>query len=292
MRSRAALLCLAVLVAACGKGAKGECPQLDICGNDPSSDKPWQVSQVCQVPVVRPSQPGDVNDFQQMTPPLAPTVAPPQPNPVVAQQTTSGDWCSSLVLTQDPMGYHVTNANLWHEVPAVSQDAAKPSTILLVTDKNTGQKSYLTKLFFEDDSATHFAPRCLVANGAVGATCGNLGDALTTFYKMAANPAVAPTFTNISCTDSTADGGCDCTYKFNLEVDDSGTWQVDPNDRTVLVQDSTVLQFNGTTMNAAAPTTTLRSSFCAQNGTLQLSGLRGGSLSNVQGLRTLELAPQ
>ena len=57
-------------------------------------------------------------------------------------------------------------------------------------------------------------------------------------------------------------------------------------------QDSTLLTFNGAVMNAAASTTMLKSSFCATPGQqLELSGYRGGSLSNVQGLRTLLLTP-
>jgi hypothetical protein len=93
------------------------------------------------------------------------------------------------------------------------------------------------------------------------------------------------------CADAPSDGGCDCSYTFNLEVQDQGSWEIDPNDSTVLVQDSTAFQWNGTPMNAAASTTTMRSSFCAGNGMLQLSGLRGGSLMNVQGLRTLVMTP-
>jgi hypothetical protein len=292
MRRRLHLLFIvaaALTGAGCGKGAKGECPQLDICGGDPTSTTPWQVFDYCQVPVVRPSQPGDTNDFTAMTPPLAPTVAPPQPNAVVAQQTTSGDWCSSLVYTMDGK---VTNANLWHEAPHISNDIANhPSTMIFAAPAAAGMPgTYLTKLVFEDQNATHFAHRCLIANGAINPKCSDLGTALAMFYK-SGNPAVPDQFSGITCSDSPVDGGCDCSYTFNLQVDDLGTWALDPNDSTILLQDSTVLQFNGATMNAQASTTTLRSSLCAGNGSLELSGVRGGSLSNVQGLRTLGLRP-
>ncbi|HVU52776.1 MAG TPA: hypothetical protein VHL80_18975 [Polyangia bacterium] len=271
----------------CGKGAKGDCPQLDICGGNPASTTAWQVSEVCQLPTFRPAQPTDVMDFQS-TPPLAPTVATPQPNPVVAQQTTSGDWCSGLVFMPGTPSFVVENVNLWHESPHISGDLVnKPSTILLAGNDH----SYATTLFLEDQNSTHFAPHCLMQNGAVGAKCSDLASALTAFYTTAALPNIDPTFTNIMCADAPSDGGCDCSYTFNLEVQDQGSWAIDPNDATVLVQDSTVLQWNGTQMNAAASTTTLRSSFCARNGTLQLSGLRGGSLSSVQGLRTLVMTP-
>ena len=278
---------LAVTLCGCGKGAKADCPQLEICGGDPSSMTAWQVSEVCQVPAFRPSQPSDVMDFQS-TPPLAPTIATPQPNPVVAQQTTSGDWCSGLVFMPGTTGFVVENVNLWHESPHISGDTVnKPSTILLAGNDH----SYATTLHFEDQNSTHFVPHCLVQNGAVGAKCSDLASALTAFYTTAALPGIDPTFTNIMCADAPSDGGCDCSYTFNLEVQDQGSWAIDPNDSTVLVQDSTVLQWNGTQMNAAASATTLRSSFCAGNGTLQLSGLRGGSLSSVQGLRTLIMTP-
>jgi hypothetical protein len=280
------------LMAGCGKGAKGDCPQLEICGGNPASNTPWQVFDYCQVPVVRPSQAGDVNDFQQMTPPLAPTVAPPQPNPVVAQQTTSGDWCSSLVLKED---LSVANVSLWHASPHISHDLTnKPSTIIIAPDH-----TYLTKLELDEEDATHFDPRCLVQNGAAMPTCTALGKGLSDFYK-SQNPVVPAAFTGpggtpdmpkIACTGDALVTGCDCSYTFNLEIEDSGTWAIDPTDSTVLVQDSTVLQFNGQTMNAAASTTTLRTSFCVDNNGLSLSGLRGGSISNVQGLRTLGLGP-
>ena len=284
-------LALASLVASsCGKGAKGNCPQLDICGGNPASMMPWQVTDYCQVDSVRPAQSGDVNDFQQMT--VAPTVAPPQPNPVVAQQTTSGDWCSNLVFTQD---LKVANANLWHSAPQVSHDPAKPSTVFLAPDH-----TYLTKLIFETQDTTHFDPVCLVRNGAAMPTCKALADALNEFYKPINAGIVPPTFSapaggaqdaGIVCAGDPAVDGCDCTYTFNLQVDDSGNWAVDATDPTVLVQDSSLIQFNGQVMNAAASTTTLRSSFCVENGQLELSGVRGGSLSNVQGLRTLGLVP-
>jgi hypothetical protein len=278
-----ALALVGLASAGCGKGAKGDCPQLDICGNSPVGK--WIVASFCQQPVVRPSQPNDVNDFIMMNPPLAPTVAPPQPNPVVSTQTTSGDWCSSLVYTQNDT---VSNASLWHDSPEISDDPMEPSTIKFYGDDH----SYITQLFLRvpyGQNYTHFAQRCLFANGAAKPTCAKLAAGLNDFYKplMASVPR---TFKNIMCFDA-SDSGCDCTYEFTLEVDDSGNWATDPNDPTVLVQDSTVLTFNGFQMNAQASTTTLRSSFCAEGGQLELSGLRGGSLSNVQGLRTLGLVP-
>jgi hypothetical protein len=278
-----------VLFSACGKGAKGECPQLDICGGSPASDTPWKVTDYCQVPVVRPSQPSDVNDFTSAgmsAVPLAPTIAPPQPNPVVATQTTSGDWCSSLLYKPDDT---IGNANLWHEAPQISADPAKPSTMIFGKDG-----TYLTKLILEvpqGQDFTHFARHCLIANGAPNPTCDKLAKGLTDFYKPVKD-SVPPSFGNIMCADSSqSDGGCDCTYTYTVQVDDSGTWAISKEDNTLLLQDSPVLQFNGQTMNAQASTTMLQSSICASGNRLELSGVRGGSLSNIQGLRTLVLAP-
>jgi hypothetical protein len=298
MRTSATLLALALTaLAGCGKGAKGDCPQLDICGGNPAGDTPWKVVGYCQVDPVRPSQSEDVIDFQ-MSGQMLPMVAPPQASPTAATQTTSGDWCSSLVYTPTDT---VSNVSLWHRGPEISSNPAKPSTIIFSKDG-----SYLTKLVLEvpispafvaqcplvvppEQDQTHFPHRCLVANGAVAPTCAKLTSALNDFYKPA-NNSVPPTFGNILCCDAD-DGGCDCTYSVNLQVDDSGTWAVDPNDSNTLLQDSTTLQFNGTTNSSQSTTTTLKSSFCAPGGSIQLSGYRGGSLSNVQGLRTLQLAP-
>jgi hypothetical protein len=293
MQNGNGILCLglaALALAGCGKGAKGDCPQLDICGGNPASMTAWLVTDVCQVDPVRPAQPGDTIDFTG-TPPLAPTVAPPQPSIVAATQTTSGDWCSNLVLTYDESMnvYNVTNANLWHDAPHFAPPSTNPSTILFGTDH-----TYLTKLQLEDQNSTHFDPRCLVANGAPPlpkGDCSLLAKALSAFYTAAMIGAAPPDFSGIMCTGDPGVTGCDCAYTYNLEIDDSGTWATDPDDPTILLQDSTALQFNGATMNAEASTTMLRSSMCAQPGSLQLSGWRGGSLSNVQGLRTLGLRP-
>jgi hypothetical protein len=279
MRTLATLLTLGLLAlpaSGCGKGAKGECPQLDICGGSPMGS--WKVSEACQVPAVRPAQPEDVTDFTASGVVQAPTIAPPPPNPIVNQQTTSGDWCSSLVFAMDGS---VRNANLFHTAPPL-----KSGTMIF------GPNDYVSQLIFSNPKGTdmtHFARRCLVANGNVNPTCADLATALNTYYKPTA--AVPPTFGNITCA-AASDGGCDCTYDVTIQVDDSGQWGPDPTDNTILRQDSTLLTFNGAVMNAAASTTMLKSSICATPGqALELSGVRGGSLSNVQGLRTLVLTP-
>ena len=145
----------------CAKGAKGDCPQLDICGGSPVGS--WKVSLACLVPPVRPAQTEDVIDFTASGVVQAPTIAPPPPNPIVSTQTTSGDWCSSLVFAMDGT---VRNANLFHTAPAISS-----GTMIF------GPSDYVTQLIFSNAKgidSTHFAPRC-------------------TWSKTATSPRPAPT---------------------------------------------------------------------------------------------------
>ncbi|HVR01607.1 MAG TPA: hypothetical protein VMT47_05720 [Polyangia bacterium] len=269
-----------IAASGCGEGAKGGCPALASCGGDPVGT--WSViDDSCQFQPVRPAQPVDVTAFGTITPPTA-MIAPPQPNPVVLQQTTSGDWCSNLVYTENP-DPEVLNVVLWHDAP------------LLTTAKLTfgPDFSYLTALTFStvglpaQRNTTHFAPRCLLANGAPSPTCAKLATALASFY-MSSKPGVIPAnFDQIECGDA-SDGGCDCTYVYTVAVSDSGMWKADGGS---LLQDSTLFLYNGTAVAAQSPATTLETSFCARGGALQLTGNRGGSLFGILGLRTLVLAP-
>jgi hypothetical protein len=205
---------------------------------------------------------------------------PPQPNPVVAQQTTSGDWCSSLVYNPDGT---VTNANLWHDAPELVSGTLK----FFDTDH-----SYTTALKFSTmnlaTNLTHFAPRCLVANGG-NPTCDQLAAGLTMFY-MPQSATVPPNFANIACTTA-SDSGCDCTYVYEVDVADQGNWAIDATDQTTLLQDSMVFTYNGVVAAGQSPASTLHTKFCAENGGLELSGDRGGSLFGLLGLRTMVLGP-
>jgi hypothetical protein len=153
--------------------------------------------------------------------------------------------------------------------------------------------SYLTALTFSTAglptgrNTTHFAPRCWLANGAPSPTCAKLTTALTSFY-MSQKPGVIPAnFDQIKCGDA-GDGGCDCTSVYTVAVSDSGSWKAEGG---TLLQDSSLFLYNGTAVGAQSPATTLETTFCAQNGTLQLTGNRGGSLFGILGLRTLVLSP-
>jgi hypothetical protein len=264
----------------CGnKGATGSCTDLVACGGSPVGA--WaSIVDSCQFQPVRPAQAIDVTEFtQNSTGPMAAMIPPPQPNPVVTQQTTSGDWCSSLVYNPDNS---VSNVQLWHDAPIL--DAAN---ITYGPDM-----SYLTALTFSTKSfpvernTTHFPLRCLIANGAPPPpSCSMLAAGLTTFYKPQ-SAGVPPNFDPITCVDA-SDGGCTCTYVYTVVVSDQGMWKADG---TTLLQDSAVFLYNGAMVNSQSPGTTLKSTFCAQNGRLQLTGPSGGSLFGVLGLRTLELS--
>jgi hypothetical protein len=221
------------------------------------------------------------------TMPLAPTIAPPQPNPVLATQTTSGDWCSGLSYTPSD---EVMNVNLWHDAPKLVGGTIK----LFDADG-----SYLTLLNFEDQNTTHFPPRCILQNGGghpdkttgfpAAGTCTTLAGALNKYYMDGrVNPTVPPNFSDVTCADA-ADHGCTCAYKYTVQVDDSGTWAIPPGDPTTLMQESAVFTYNAVQVNSEAPAKPMKSSFCATGNQLLLSGPDGHSLFTLQGLRTLAL---
>jgi hypothetical protein len=305
----------AVVLFGCGMGAKGDCPALVSCGGNPVGN--WKVSgpeAACQVFPVRPSQPVDVTDFTgHMGTPQGPTIAPPQANAVVLQQTTSGDWCSSLALTPNDT---VENANLWHEAPELVA-----GTVSLAGDGTyISSLTFSTKNFSKERNTTHFAPRCLLANGGghpdpvtglpsttyqftatVGTppqtmtltgACAALAVGLNKYYiEGRINPTVVPNFADITCADAPSDGGCDCAGAYTVVVDDVGSWSVPKGDLTTLLQDSTALTYNGVEVKSMTAAASFKSSFCASPNQLQLTGPAGGSLYTLQGLRTMVLSP-
>ncbi len=286
----------------CGAGAKGDCPALDSCTGNPTGN--WKVTSVadsCQVPVVRPNQPVDVTEFTSHTgTPQSPTIAPPQPNPVVLQQPTSGDWCLSLVLNPDDT---VTNANLWHETPELIDGTFK----LFDADHSyTTQLIFSTKNFSAESNTTHFAPRCLLASGGghpddkTGlpgpGICDVLATGLTKYY-IPLLMTVPPSFAGldggaIKCTLA-ADAGCDCVAAYTVQIDDAGTWALPVGEPGTLLQESGlgVFMYNGISSSSQAPAMTMRASYCAAGNRLQLTGPNGGSLFTIQGLRTIVLSP-
>jgi hypothetical protein len=277
----------AVYTAGCGgKGAEGQCPLIDACGGDATGS--WQMLEAfCQYQPVRPAQPTDVNDFMMM--PLAPTLAPPQPQPTEIVPTTSGDWCSALDFPPPPDG--ISNVSLWHDAPQL-----QPGSTVVFNSDTTYQAVYLFSTNYPGaNNTTHFAPICLTANGG-DPTCAELAAGLTKFYAagnavpaVGTNPAPPPppaTFGNIQCTTSAVDEGCDCTYVYQLQVVDQGNWSA--ADGTIF-EESSNFAYNGVPSKLGSPAQTMQAAYCQQGTTLKLSGARGASLSDLLGLRTMVL---
>jgi hypothetical protein len=289
-KSALVALGLGAVLAASGcvpEGAQGGCPALDSCGGSPVGTF-TRILDACQFQPVRPAQPVDVATFQGSITPAAAMIAPPQPNPVVSQQTTSGDWCSNLVyLTEMPVDA-VLNVALWHDAPILAS-----ASIGFGDDHTyvTTGLTFTTESLPPERNMTHFAPRCLLANGASSPTCAKLTTALKNFYGMTAVPSASPNFSKIDCQGDATTTGCDCSYIYSVTVSDAGNWAVDVDGHTLL-QDSTAgaFTYNGGAVPSQSPSTTIATTFCAQGGTIQLTGPRGGSLFGVQGLRTLMLS--
>ncbi|MDB4983543.1 MAG: hypothetical protein JWM82_4295 [Myxococcales bacterium] len=278
-----------VASAGCGKGAKGDCGPIVACGGDPSNggSATWGLADsngVCQYLPARPAQPLDVIDFEGQTPPRPPQIAPPQPSPVVTQQTTSGDWCSTLVVTGSGADTMVGNVNLWHQAPQLVTGKLPDGTYASSMKFFKDDHSYVTTLRLADRNMTHFAPVCLLASGG-NPSCADLKTALTTFYKPA--NASPPTFDDFACALA-SDNGCDCTYVYQVLVSDTGKWTVLDDGQTML-QESTQYLYGGFPVASQSPGTTFQTRFCASGGYLDVSGDRGSALAGVQGLRNLSL---
>jgi hypothetical protein len=285
---------LGAVLAASGcvvEGAKGGCPALDSCGGNPVGT--WtKVLDACQFQPVRPAQPVDTMAFTAAPTPAIAMIAPPQPNPVLSQQTTSGDWCSNLVYVTETPVDAVLNVVLWHDAPTLTNQSLANLSIAFGDDHTylmTGL-TFTTANLPPERNTTHFAPRCLLASGAGSPTCTKLTAALKNFYGMTATPLASPNFSNIDCQGDALTTGCDCSYIYSVTISDGGNWSV-KDDNTLLEDSSTgAFTYNLGAVNAQSPATTIATTFCAQGGTLQLTGPRGGSLFGVQGLRTLMLS--
>ncbi len=290
---------VAALAAGCNNyGATGRCGAGATCGGDPSGS--WAVADGCEFQPVRPTQPIDTSKFMGTVGTQWPAlIAPPQPQPTLVQQTQSGDWCSTLLVTGSGASTMVTNVFLWHEAPLV--DPADSKVSFFAADHSYTTRLMLTtkKLAPEQRArnATHFAPRCLQANGG-NPSCADLGAALTTFY-MAATPTVPSTFDNFNCTQSASDGGCDCSYDMNILVTDSGRW-LQPNNANntfdpgqPMVQETDALLFNGVEIDSQGPSPgmTFKTDLCRGGNELELSGNNGTPLLGVYGLVNLTLTP-
>jgi hypothetical protein len=244
---------LAGLAAGCGgKGTEGTCSTYAGCGGDPKGD--WTLASGCQNLVVAPYQQPSLPD--QLAQPQTATQAPPQPQP-----TTSGDWCSQLVYQPsiNPM-MPVKGVVLWHG-PATVHDG-----YLHVR----GDGTYTAQIQFITAEKTTFANACLTRYERVAPTCDKLG------MDLAAYEQTQPGFmfaTSMVCTgDSSV--GCDCSYQYQVQSGEMGTWSVDPADSTSLVFSS---------ITRSEPQS---ASFCQNGDSLELSGDDGTSLFSAAGVRS------
>jgi hypothetical protein len=259
----AAALTVSVAATSCGgnTGAQGSCPDGASCGGDPSGS--WKVTQTCQFSPPRPIQPLTYTEYTAK--PQDPLVPPVQPLP-----STSGDWCSGLFY---PGPGAITNVELWH-------DTAQLTSGTLTFSKD---KTYQANLTFQArDQVTHFATACL-ETGGFSASCSGLQTDLTSFYAM----AKGQNFKNIRCTEaSTSDGGCDCTYTYEVDLSDQGTWSTSGG---LLFQNSQTYTYNGLAVQEYQPQVPTISNYCVRGG-MTMTGYQGASLSGVLGLRTLTLS--
>jgi hypothetical protein len=282
---RSSALVFALLAAACGgKGREGICSDGAVCGGDPTGT--WDVVGSCQYPAAAIDQP--FSPREQVQTPQPPVLTD---SPVAA--TTNGDWCSRLY-------YSPTDVDAMHpnsKVLAVDLLHAAPGLVggQISFNKSTGSApaSYQVSLSFAEASSTHFTSRCIQFGGATP-TCGELATNLEQFYVTTASVnaqgvMLPPAFTNITCNAST-DGGCDCTYNYQIALTDVGTWQTLG---TVISEASDLgaYQYNGQPAAASQqPTKTQLASFCRAGNTLSLSGYDGSFVSSAPGLRVLSLS--
>jgi hypothetical protein len=256
----------------CGLGAAGTCSTYASCGGDPSGG--WTLDEGCLNLVVRPYQ--QLSLPQEMQQPQDPTLEPPQPQP-----TTSGSWCSDLIYQPANKSAPVVSVVLWHGPLKL-----RGGTIF---HNNDTDKLYTATIKFGAQQRTFFPAECLgtyQTSAEAGAAadpqqqCTDLEAALVGYLT------TQPSFQFVDVTDPSTgavkhacearNGGCDCTYDYQLISSDGGVWEIDPNDKNVLIHHSK-------TASEAQRTT-----FCATDGQhLQMTGIDGTGILNQLGLRSL-----
>jgi hypothetical protein len=240
-----------------GGGAQGGCPESTSCGGDIVGF--WQAHDYCQFSPTQPSQPINVTEYTAR--PQDPMVAPPQP--LVA---TNGDWCSGLFYPAPGKIYAVT---LWHDVPTF-----KAGSVEFDANPNL----YKTNLVLQTHSQTHFALACLQAGG-FSPTCDQLQTDLTAFYVAAGSQK----YLNVGCA-AADDHGCDCSYVYELDVLDQGTWYTKSD---VLYENSETYTYNGKVEQTFQPLAPEAVDYCASSDNLVLTGDNGSSLAGLLGLQKL-----
>jgi hypothetical protein len=247
------LFALALAAGCDGKGAAGTCSTYAACGGDSLGD--WSLVAGCENLVVSPyQQPSLPEQLQQ---PQYPTLEPPQ-----AQPTTSGDWCSQLVYTPSVSPtMPVKGVVLWHGPPSVSSGYLHQNV----------DGTYDAEIQFNTAEHTYFANACLTRFESVAPTCAKFAADLEMY--LASQPSFKFDAGMMACTGNSS-VGCDCSYHYQVQSPEQGTWHVDPANATTLV-------FSGTTRSEPRP-----SSFCQNGDTLDLSGEGGTSLFGASGVRS------
>jgi|HubBroStandDraft_1064217.scaffolds.fasta_scaffold64851_1 hypothetical protein len=243
-----------------GPGAQGGCPDVAPCGGDPSGF--WQIESACEYIPPQPSQPLSYRQYTMN--PIDPTLTAVAPSP-----TTSGDWCSGLFFPG-----LVSHADLWH-------DTALWNSGTMSFDSSS--QTYTTSMVFMTPGSTDFPVACL-QSGGFGGTCSELQSQLNAYYVCGFFPNPSP-YLGIACA---ADGaqGCNCTYTYQVEVVDQGTWTAS-NGILTQKSDPFTYFYNGVSVLEDAPVSPIAATYCENGNSLTLTGDHGASLSNIFGLRTL-----
>ncbi|HEX3777995.1 MAG TPA: hypothetical protein VHV51_26190, partial [Polyangiaceae bacterium] len=129
---------LFALAACSSKGTEGTCAAGAVCGGGNPAGT-WDVAGRCEYAAAHPDQP--LNPQEQAENPIFPSLTPTQ-----AQQTTDGDWCSSLYYSPADNRAPDTNSkikavSLYHDAPALSD-----GQVTFNTDANGAPSTYSVSL--------------------------------------------------------------------------------------------------------------------------------------------------
>jgi hypothetical protein len=250
----AALFLVGGLAAGCGgKGTAGTCATYPACGGNPVGN--WTLMTGCQNLIVMPYQAPSLPD--QLAQPQTVTQAPPQPQP-----TTSGDWCSQLVYqpTINP-SMPVKSVVLWHGPPTVHDGFVN------IQMNNT----YTAEIQFRTTEHTFFDNACLTRYEPVAPPCEQVGKDLAAYEQT--QPGFMFAASMVCTGDSSV--GCDCSYQYQVQSLEMGTWSLDPANSSIV-------------FSSVSRTEPQSATFCQMGNTLQLSGDDGTNLFSAEGVRSAQ----
>lgn len=225
---------------------------------------------------------------QVPSPPDPPSLAliPPRPAGVRPVEQSTTDWCAGLVLKAD--GGISGFDDGWYEV-LKKYNGWFPSIPLYSAQLETTTSSQYTMTTTQLVSQhVELSPTCLVAQGVV-LTCDDTAagkpktnkDLTTQLPEFVREKLDGLKFLKAvvyggKCTPQT-DGGCNCDYNVSLTTTTGGPWSADNSGHLTFFD------------AAAAPP--VRADFCANPGSLQLTGSKETDLFNRTSLKTLTLHP-